>query len=374
MMPSSQKTENLWLISGFLILFAYAFSLLKIKAVTIALLVASGISVFSTFIFSEIGLLAVCFSLAIPLLLFSGKHISWDVESFEIQGYFDWINGIRGAYWDYSKLPTMLYGSTFSSGSLIRGGFYGFTLISFAASISQLANIRKSPTHWSFYIFLTFVFTNTLSGLWDYGKGDILTTSFLLLSYAFAISYKKNSHEIKSKKIVGFILFSCLAAASKMYAIFYIGPVLIYLMVSEWKEILKALNRPPVIIMTAFPIIIGSSFYIYNIATYGEIIDTSIIPLQSGLAIKDNFTEIINGTFLPPQKLNAAIVFISLALCTEGIYKNLRIPFNISIYTSLAIGIIFTPLTLIHGIDFSYNFRLISFPIIFLMIFHEGFS
>jgi hypothetical protein len=359
-----------WLFFGLSITASYAFALLKIKSASVLFLVLSAICMTGVVAASDIRFLYVCASISIPIMLHSGGHITWDVASFELQGYYDWQNGVRGAYWDYSKLPAMLYGTAFTAGSIVRAGFYGLTIVTLAAAITRLIKERESPASLYIYTSLAFILSNILSGLWDYGKGDAITTSFLLLSLSFCYSFHRGKSEREGINLSLLLIFSCLSLASKLYSIIYISPLWAFVFAFHARRVLFLIKRPLIFMVSLYSIVTCAFTYAYNLSKYQQLLDPSAIALQSGKAIKDHIPEVLSAAFHMPVEMNAVTLVIILMASASHFSEREKSKLNLVVYVSLVLGIVFTPLTLLHGVGVSYNFRLIAFPLISMIAFY----
>lgn len=360
--------DRFWLYLGVTIILAYSAALLKLKATSLVFLGVACVELIAIYATASYILSLICISISVPVILLSESNMSWDVESFELQGYFDWVNGMRGAYWEYSKLPTMLYGETLTSGSLLRKSFYGFTVALLAASIAKLISKRDGAVKLYFFPLLVLYLVNVLNSLWTFGKGDLLTASFLIIFLSFMIDFVRSDRASKHFNIILSIVYSALAMASKMYALLYVACLFCMIALIDWRGLYLSLRRWNVVIVALFSYGICGFIYFFNLAVYGGLLDPSIVLLSYDRPIKDRIPDIISGAFRYPFHLPALALVLLLILALRHLTSRLRDPLEISVFSTLWLGVLMTPLTFLLGEDQTYNLRLIAFPIIAMLV------
>lgn len=360
--------DRLWLYLGLTLIFSYGFALLKVKAISLLLLGLACIFLIAIYLTAAPVISLICVSVSVPVMLLSESEMSWDVASFELQGYYDWVNGMRGAYWEYSKLPTMLYGETFTSGTFLRTSFYGFTVALLTASIAKLISKRDEGLKPHFFPILIVYLVNVLNGLWAFGKGDLLAASFLIAFLSFMIDFVKNDRGSKAFNAILSIVYAALAIASKMYSLLYVCCLFCMVALIDWRGLYESLNKRNSVLICLFSFGTCGFTYLFNLALYGRLLDPSIVLLSFDRPIKDRAMDIIFGAFHYPFHLPALALMFLFFLALLHLSTRFRNPLEVSVFSTLWFGVAMTPLTFLLGEDQTYNLRLIAFPIIAMLV------
>ena len=347
---------------GILYSIGFIAGLFDIKSLFIINLIFIIINLFLIYIYSGINIIIITITIYLASLSFGEKALSHDVLNIELPIYFDWIMGIKGAFWSYSKLPSIYYGISYQISKLWFSIFYATTILTLCCSINYLSNdsIKKYKAY--FYTILFLLINNLFIKIFYLGKGDILCSAFLFIALkcALDIIYGKNN----GYKISIFIIFSSLAINTKIGAVLFVVPTALILLPSI-KSYFK--NFLPIVISILLGLL---NFYpfLYNLTKFNSLGDKALAIRGYQTSLIYNLAEFVKlGVNFPLHLIPTTIIFIFIFSIQNLIIRN----FNIRTFYIVLVLIFYTllmPYVFLHGANNPENFRLINFSLISLFI------
>ena len=315
------------------------------------------------FIRSNENVLGYACALAVAFLLSGSKSIGWDAASFELPSYYDWIHGLRGAYWDYSKLPSFFYGLSYTLGRDAYRLVYTLQAILMVIGLSRITEERRSPVY---FAIVTYLLLHLFPELFDHGKGDLFALDFSLIALAFAPLNYKNNPKAQASQWVIFLLFGSLAIASKLSAVLAILPLGLAALfqghlIEIWRHNKSLMTLGLALTCTNF------SVNVYNLVHYGAILDPENAASGSALSLIHQLPKLASEALSFPPNLYAAVILLTGliavdAIVSKGVKTEYKTRNGVLLFTLLM-----TPLVLLFEFKQSTNLRLIAFPVLAIL-------
>ena len=263
--------------------------------------------------------LMACIVGSIRYLLTHNTTMVWDVASFELPNYFDFLSQIRGPFWTYALLPSSFYGISLAHGVLGVAIIYSFSLVLFACSLAELLSLLELRSVYPVGIVIAFLLLTPYNTIFHVGKGDLIAASFMNILTVSAIrlclpsqeSIAQAHEDLRNSKIdvMASILFGALAFLSKTGTVMTSLPLLVLV----GQRILTSrsslgLTRPlwhlPAI---SIAISVGLSIYFQKYHVFGlpTQSDLGVVRYGANHSLSLNYIEF----FSPPNHQNAQLVF-----------------------------------------------------------------
>ena len=312
------------------------------------------------FIGSNTNVVGYAIAVSITLWLSGTKLICWDTASFELPNFYDWMNGLRGAYWDYSKLPSMFFGLGYTLGRDAYRLVYTLQVILLVIGLSQITTETRSP----FYFFaVTFLLLNLFPQLFDHGKGDLFALDFSLIALRFAPIKPMKSADQEGRHWSIFLLFGSLAIASKLSAVLAVIPLGV--LAAARGGILQIYRRNMLLITLILALTIANfSINFYNLVHYGSILDPVNASSGSALSLIHHLRRLASAAIAFPPNLYAAAILGTALIAVESI-TSLQTNSELKIKNSVLLFVLLTtPLVFLFEFRESTNLRLISLPML----------
>jgi hypothetical protein len=355
--------QALYIALGLSLSCLYLFALNALGLVFLAGLILTILISALVFIRSNENVLGYACALAIAFLLSGSKSIGWDAASFELPSYYDWIHGLRGAYWDYSKLPSFFYGLSYTLGRDAYRLVYTLQAILMVIGLSRITEERRSPVY---FAIVTYLLLHLFPQLFDHGKGDLFALDFSLIALAFAPLNYKNNPQAQASQWVIFLLFGSLAIASKLSAVLAILPLgLAALFQGHFTEIWR---RNKTLMTLALTLTCTNfSVNVYNLVHYGAILDPENAASGSAFSLIHQLPKLASEALSFPPNLYAAVILLTGliavdAILSKGVKTEYKTRNGVLLFTLLM-----TPLVLLFEFKQSTNLRLIAFPVLAIL-------
>ena len=357
-MFSRLDMESLWILMGSACSLVYFTALADAR--TPFLLGLSAMLLVSVMLFlrSPLNVIGFSASLVVAFWVIGKQPLGWDAASFELQGYYDWKNGLRGAYWDYSKLPSMLFGFGYTLGRDAYRLVYALQIVLLALGLSQVTVGQRNGL---FFLIVTWVMINVLPQLFEHGKGDVLVLGFSLVALAFAPIREDHPH--LGRHWIIFLLFSSLAIAAKLSAVIAMLPL--FLASLCLGKPIECLRKAGFWIISAAIVALGNfSTFFYNLFHYGSVLDFESARLGKGFSLINHLPDLLKGALnFPPNPLAATILLVALLGLESLFFRKHPIQQRIRNATLIA-SLLLNPLVMLFDFRASTNFRLIAFPLL----------
>ena len=355
---SRLDTESLWILMGTACSLVYFTALADAR--TPFLLGLSAMLLVSVMLFlrSTPNVMGFSASLVVALWVIGKQPLGWDAASFELQGYYDWRNGLRGAYWDYSKLPSMLFGFGYAVGRDAYRLVYALQIVLLALGLSHVTVGKRNGL---FFLIVTWMMINVLPQLFEHGKGDVMVLSFSLVALAFAPIREDHPH--LARHWIIFLLFSSLAIAAKLSAVIAMLPLFL---ASLWLgKPIECLRKAGFWIISAVVVALGNfSTFFYNLFHYGSVLDFESARLGKGFSLINHLPDLLKGALnFPPNPLAATILLVGLLGLESLFFRKHPIQVRIRNATLIA-SLLLNPLVMLFDFRASTNLRLIAFPLL----------
>lgn len=302
-------------------------------------------------------------ALTLTLWLTGSKSIGWDTASFELPNFYDWINNLRGAYWDYSKLPSMFFGLSYTLGRDAYRLVYTLQAILWVIGLARVTKERRSAFY---FAAITYLLLHLFPQLLDHGKGDLFALDFSLIALAFVPLKSGHTPEKQATHWAIFILFGSLAIASKLSAAIAILPLGLAALV---RGHLIEVWRHNKALITLCLLLTSSNFSvnIYNLFHYGSVLDATNASLGSALSLIHQLPSLATAALSFPPNIYAAAISLSGLLALESILSEetkaeLRLKNGV-----LLITLLMTPLVYLFEFRQNTNLRLIAFPVLAIL-------
>lgn len=358
--PPWLSDEAVYIALGVSLSFLYLSALNALSLVFLIGLIVTTLIAGLVFIRSNENVLGYAVALAIAFLLSGSKSIGWDAASFELPSYYDWIHGLRGAYWDYSKLPSLFYGISYTLGRDAYRLVYTLQAILMVIGLSRITRERRSPVY---FAAVTYLLLHLFPQLLDHGKGDLLALDFSVIALAFAPLHYQSNPKAHAAHWAIFLLFGSLAIASKLSTVLAIVPLGLAALFQG--HLIEIWRRYKALLTLAFALTCTNfSVYVYNLIHYGAILDTQNAASGSALSLMRQLPKLTSAALDFPPNLYAAVILLTGLIAVDGIVLRggntaFRTRNGVLLFTLLM-----TPLVLLFDFKQSTNLRLIAFPIL----------
>lgn len=363
---NEDSTDMIWLFLGLFYSFGYISALFQLDGIFILSNLAIALLLLSFYTKYDLRLVLITCVMLFANFRYGQKILQWDVISFELQNYFDWIHNIRGAYWDYGKLPSVYYGAMSQFGERYYSLVFAISCVAFCAAISTLSKATLTKNSIIFYTIFAYVMVLILGSAFHIGKGDLINSTFCIVVLNYSIRILENvKHENLGINTAIVLIYSALAINAKTAAVIFIFPMLIYLLFKLRFRLydLKEWIIPAALLggICCYPIA-------YNYFKYGAIIDTNQQQGAFALSLINNLPDFANSIVIyPPNRVPIALMLI-VSFSAFNIFRKKPRPEMVIIYFILLITLLFMPYVYLFGASNSENYRLILFPLISMLV------
>lgn len=355
----NRNTSIYWFIlaNTFLVLYLFSFSHSPIFFVilTSALLVLLVLAL-------QLNLVWFIYPFVVFLLIFlyNVKDLTWDAVSFELMAFYDFNSSLKGAYWDYAKFPSFIYGFASYYGEIYISLVYGISVLLYMITLADSFRPNRKSDIFVFLFFCLISF-GLIRYIFHIAKGDLLSLSFSLLSLKFFLNSIGRKRQVVVE-LVNIFIFAFLAIASKSSMFVFLLPQLVYSFVLLLRNI--SISKTYVLFYLLFFGFFSNLAYIQNLVNYGQIFDN-----QSSADALGKYSLLGQILFSGPSVLLEGITRIKMILVFLILFVIIRVltsPIRPRTFFSLWFlsSIFFVPYLLLHGWENQENFRLISFPIL----------
>lgn len=363
---SQDSTDMIWLLLGLVYSLGFIAALFQLNGIFILCNLAIAFLLLSFYTKYDLRLVLITCVMLYANFRYGQKTLQWDVVSFELQNYFDWVHNIRGAYWDYGKLPSAYYGAMSQYGEKYYSLVFAVSCVAFCAAIFTLSKATLTKNSIIFYAVFAYVMVLILGSAFHVGKGDMINSTFCIVVLSYSIRILENvKHENLGINTAIVLIYSALAINAKTGAVIFIIPMLIYLLFKLRFRLydLKEWIIPAVLLggICCYPIA-------YNYFKYGAIIDTNQQQGAFALSLINNLPDFLNSIVAYPLNRGPIALALIVSLSAFNIFRKRPRPEMVIIYFILLITLLFMPYVYFHGASQLENYRLILFPLISMLV------
>lgn len=364
-MMHTEFDKSAWMVLGALMSAAYLMATIEVRIAFIACMILALCVASILFIRSDNNVVGISIAFAMALMLTGNKLLVWDSVSFELQAFFDWHNGMKGAYWEYSKIPSMIFGFAYTNGRDCYRLIYATQIVMAAAAICRLFPFRLTVLQCAAFAYIA---SSIFPKIFDNGKGDLLTLGFSVVALIYAPIGSTPKERAHSSWPI-FIIYASLAIGSKLSALLTFIPLGAAAVFSSYRTP-RIQKRGPEILLLSLLVAINISGFIYNLINYGALLELGHADPDKSLSIIQNLGLVLSKTFQPIPNINASLIFITILIGIELITTNSASPSQKVKSVALLYALLLTPAVCLFGLENSNNMRLIAFPIIAIYSIH----
>ena len=361
----AEESVSFWLSCGLITVCGYICGLLRVpeatRAFTVLLLVAILIlTKKSTGIWW-----GVVFVVVLTDWLYGKKSMSWDVASFELQSFHDWMHHQRPAYWDYSKLPSFYYGAWDNGRPSGMGFVYGIISLLFCRAVADVLELVQIEKAWLSVIYLMLILAYVAGSVFIPGKGDLLSCAMNRVVLLFGcLLLRSKTSGAENLLVFNGLLYGALAISAKLSAALFVVPFFLLILIRRprllarsWRGLISGVIVAGVLCLP----------FLMNIINYGQLLDVPSARDAQKFSLKSNGAAVIKAAIalnLIPDLIVFGVVYSMYQVFGRRV-PSINV---IAIWLILIFCMLWTPWTWLQGPNSMDSFRLVVFPLFAIFI------